>query len=145
MNREIKFRAWCKNNNKIFNVDEIMLCQRNHWVKGDGDRIFSRDFELMQFTGINDKDGKEIYDGDILSFDGYMTADNTMGYEPNGYIYDEESIHQVFWDKAIAAWGLRFNEEEEEDAKYKRDTRWLMVDGSCKVIGNIFEHPELLT
>ncbi len=123
---------------------------------------------LMQFTGLHDGTkweelsederstwtrhsmpskwkGKEIYDGDVLSFAGYMTADNSMGQEPNGYIYDDTSIHQVIWDNTIGAWGLKFTKEEEAAPKYRKDTRWLMIDGSCEVIGNVYEHPKLIS
>lgn len=97
---------------------------------------------IGQYTGLKDKNGQEIYEGDILSFDGNMTADNSMGAEPNGFIYDENSKHAVVWNETLALWELNF--AEDEIWKYKRDTRGLMIDGHCKVIGNIYENPDLL-
>lgn len=95
-----------------------------------------------QFTGLRDKTGKEIYEGDILSFDGFITADNSFGFEPNGYIYDKDSVHCVIWANKMAAWTLNFDEDEEW--KYMRDTHGLMCDECCEVIGNIHDNPELL-
>ena len=100
------------------------------------------DFTVGQFTGLTDKNGKEIYEGDIVSFDGNMTADDTMGFEPNGFIYDENSIHCVVWGDEYACWEVDF--QNDEHWKYKRDTRHLLITNSCKVIGNIHDNPELL-
>ena len=56
--REIKFRAWDKTLNKMI--------QNITW-KGDSQ---SDRYSVMQYTGLKDKNGKEIYEGDILSIDG---------------------------------------------------------------------------
>ena len=97
---------------------------------------------IGQYTGLKDKNGKEIFEGDIVCFDGYMTADDSLGFEPNGYIYDKDSVHCVLWDNVLGGWTLNFDEDEEW--KYKRDTRGLLCDQKCEVIGNIHDNPELL-
>lgn len=100
-------------------------------------------YDVMQYTGLKDKNGKDIYEGDILSFDGNMTADNSFGLEPNGYIYDKDSKHEVVWNAEQACWDVRHDDDAEW--KYRRDTHGLMLQAkSVKVIGNIYENPELL-
>lgn len=68
MNREIKFRVWDKKSKKLhyditgfeFGVKEMT------GVFIDGDFYNKENIELMQYTGLKDKNGVEIYEGDIL-------------------------------------------------------------------------------
>lgn len=102
--REIKFRAWDIDNKFLFDVYEIHF-GNNFYIKGLG-QIFSRNFNLMQYTGLKDKNGKEIYEGDIIE-------------------YFDEQIELVEWSKSDFWSGLG-------------------TFRISKVIGNIYENPELL-
>lgn len=133
--REIKFRAW-------HDEKKIMFPPWSIWKTNLASYDGSCFLHIMQFTGLLDKNGKEIYEGDTLSFNGYMTADDSMGVEPNGFIYDEDSEHTVVWNEKLAAWEPEFSKSE--NWKYKRDTRGLMIEGKCEVIGNIYENQDLL-
>lgn len=113
--REIKFRAW--NGDEMFaNPDIVMnenipLNQQISALQGVG--------VLMQYTGLKDKNGKEIYEGDILSTSGKLT---------------EKFPIEIVWDQANAWYtGRRHNGHE---ASIWPDSR--------EVIGNIYENPELL-
>jgi len=131
--REIKFRAWWNDTGlpvEDFN-DEYIIDACNDEV-----------FTVEQFTGLRDKNGKEIYEGDVVCFAGYMTADDSFDIDPNGFMYDEDDMFPIVWNEKMALWEPKF--DDDEHWKYKRDTRGLMVKGSCEIIGNIHENPELL-
>ena len=60
--REIKFRAWDKNLNIMISPFSLFSETLDNYGKG----YIERYFEIMQFTGLLDKNGKEIYSGDLL-------------------------------------------------------------------------------
>jgi uncharacterized phage protein (TIGR01671 family) len=81
----------------------------------------------MQFTGLHDKNGKEIYSSDLVAIDICTTDDAAYG----GY----KIIYEVRWT------GGHWDIHSEEDVR----TEWLeKYHSQCEVIGNIYEHPELL-
>jgi uncharacterized phage protein (TIGR01671 family) len=131
--REIKFRAWDKVNNimcKVLNIapsDDGICSVQGIAVTELGVSIRAgKYFELMQDTGLKDKNGVEIYEGDILSYP------------------EEEQIISIVWDDSSAGW--EFNEHSGLDDGVGRGD-WdfnIGIAKNCKVIGNIYENPELL-
>ena len=111
--REIKFRAW--DGEKM--IYDMRLSAKEYI---EGIRICSwPGHEFVQYTGLKDKNGQEIYEGDIMRY-------NTV----------PPTHCAVFWDKGAA----QFATEQEEFGVVRRD--W--VDKRGEVIGNIHENPELL-
>lgn len=121
MNREIKFRAWAKNK-EMWLWDEIdhklFIVKNGHIVKCSIEDFISEDYILMQFTGLKDKNEKEIYEGDVVRF-------NFEGEEKQSQVYVDED-----------AWSFK--------GKYYYGD--IMVSWEdVEVVGNIYENPELLT
>lgn len=126
MKRKIKFRAWDKKTKSMIKeVYEIGLGNRNNpekWLVGD-DRQ-TDNFELMQYTGLKDKNGKEIYEGDILRcyFDKNQIADWLYLH------FSDKVLEQGFFDEIV-----------EIPEIYTKS-----FPENIEVLGNIYENPELL-
>ena len=144
MSREIKFKVWDKKHNKMVNVNSIefrdliegrtgvtVFCQdkKNYYWLDKGE------FELLQYTGLNDKKGKEIYEGDILEFFwGEREFGNILsaGYDHKDATKMTDSV--IFKDGIF----LLYNKEVDNYALLRRHYE------HCEVIGNIYDNPELL-
>ena len=116
--REIKFRIWDKQFNKFL----YQLPEKHHL---DWER-----FDIQQFTGLLDKQGKEIFEGDIIDWENRKQIKKGISQIAYKYqiIFEEGSFIGV-GDKRIGS-------------KVKLDKDFL---SSFEVIGNIYENPELLT
>ena len=111
--REIRFRAWEKFLKQMIPVDNIdfeqkMINTESAW------RMFD-EIEIMQYTGLKDKNGKEIYEGDILR-DEHTQKIRAVEYNSPSFVL-VDSNRYFFWN-------CHYDEQE--------------------VIGNIYENPELM-
>ena len=125
--REIKFRAWSERYEKMDN-DYMMS---GGWENCQLDDFFNRDdgIVVMQYTGLKDKNGKEIYEGDICHVNENQTED--MSFDMLG-AYGEFGV-------------VIFNEDGCFGMKLTDTKRIMKIDDEdIEIIGNKFENPELL-
>jgi hypothetical protein len=131
MNREIKFRGWNKVGKRMVDLKALTEFAKDATLSVDGLFLpFSEDIELMQFTGLKDKNGGEIYEGDIVHCDS-PTRVCDLQVKFGCYGFGGHSHHGFFLEILNSAheWALR---------KIDIDR------GDYEVIGNIYENPELI-
>lgn len=87
-------------------------------------------------TGLFDVHGLEIKSGDMVSLDKNMTSDNSMGELPNGWVFDETDIYEVYFDDAINEWSLKLGVEPDSDynIKYMNHALSLLHDGRAEIV-----------
>ena len=138
--REIKFRAWDKKTKKMREVNSIAFHNQrgvfdhdksntpkvvNVWGRNpieDKDIILHReakDVEIMQFTGLRDKNGRDIYVGDLLE-------------EEPGYLFE------VVWEAEYLKYSLKWLTKAIQYPGWNRGREMVIA-------GNIYENKELLT
>ena len=122
--REIKFRAWIKEKKEMIdNARPDFFCKQLHYLCGNSAGgqdvlgVSTEDIELMQYTGLKDKNEKEIYEGDIF------------------YTGSKKILYVVEWIDC----GLK--------GRQIKNKSWIGLDywkDDIKVIGNIYENPEVI-
>jgi uncharacterized phage protein (TIGR01671 family) len=145
--REIKFRAWVhdidgmvypevlvlKNGkplclkveaNNVLITEERLKDSTKVSISQKPSKLVEADWELMQFTGLSDKNGKEIYEGDILEWEGVLD----MEHNPKRTLV--EWSDETFFDG--------------QDIDYCQGYVFEEDPTRAVVVGNKFENPELL-
>lgn len=122
-----KFRAWDKLRKRMSTVDRIYFDTEGVQLRDD-DGLYWRDFRniaLMQSTGLKDKSGVEIFEGDVAVMDG--------------------------WRRQVVTFGTQEVEEEFGSVRIYRGFNLYLGGGypnavmsEFEVVGNIYENPELM-
>lgn len=143
MNREIKFRAWDKKEKRMYG---------RMWPKMQIDSVgafgFPEDelYTVMQYTGLLDKNGKEIYEGDIVCIDDTWTetVDVGVGSVPVAQTPDNHLLSVEFDG---GEFGVYVKESKEVLSKGWYSLRSLVDEVGAdrfEIIGNIYSNPELI-
>jgi uncharacterized phage protein (TIGR01671 family) len=140
-NRVIRFRAWDKINNRMLHFgkfiwhDEYNLC----YMDGSLDVPAEDNLIWMQFTGIQDKNGKDVFEGDIVQM--WRHDDNTNRHERDTYWKDggrHLNIKEVkFMFGSFVIWSDFIHD-------YRCFANLARPGESFEVLGNKWQHPSLL-
>lgn len=141
--RPIKFRAWDTKHNKWAELDDAKMNPLTGKIMEDVDNscgdpeccggphpyfVDQDQYQVTQFTGLHDKNGKEIFEGDIANIT-YVLL------EPDGSLmtYTERGV--MYWVESEARFSF-----DVKDSLFDED----MEDLKIEVLGNVYEHPELI-
>ncbi len=125
MQREIKFRAWDNFFKQMYYFDfenNIEVRSGHLWIVHEEGAVSSKSpsIKIMQYTGLKDRNDKEIYEGDLVAVADYASW---------------EGLYKVIWDEENSMYMI-------EDAYGDREK--LCEFEEYLVKGNIYENPELL-
>lgn len=126
--REYKFRAWDETEKHMYNWENLF----NQNLKNIFTIPEQCGYNIMQYTGLHDKNGKEIYEGDIIEFSYDMFVGNFDTFIAKGKIVFEDGAFYV---------EVFENERTTEGEAYLLYS--INLD-TIEVIGNIYENKELL-
>ncbi len=128
MTKEIKFRAWDTDKKVMCKVEKLLFGTAGISFDDGSGQWFGDLFPLMQFTGLKDKNGKEIYEGDIVKYTehkDYLLNSFTGEVQYFGIDLEIDGFNG----------GVCLNEIDELYHDFL---------SHCEVIGNIYENPELI-
>ena len=123
--REFKMKAWLKKEKKMvaiigidFNYEYIRYTEDDNLFNSDYKTAEFKDIELLQFSGVKDKAGQEVYEADVIKFnDGIDDIYGLISYD------DEDGAYRVSYENITEHLSER--------------------EGDFEIVGNIFENPDL--
>jgi uncharacterized phage protein (TIGR01671 family) len=116
--REIKFRAWDGEQMYHHPLVGIGVAEWGLYEMLNHPQIW----KVMQFTGLHDKNGREIYESDIVRTGQSYTSLAQVVYQAPSFVMKEKPSHKTWYEFILAASENQF----------------------CEIVGNIYENPELL-
>lgn len=119
--RSLKFRAWSNENNRY--CDFVTLDEDGRWIgwiKSSGVYLTTIDINLEQYTGLKDKNDKEVYEGDLVEV-------------------EDVGRFEVKWYNEIASFLFKPNMQMKYHPPFNSSQMSV-----CEVIGNVHKNPELL-
>ena len=132
MTREIKFAFWNKQKKEMWNVQSIAWKTRE--VCNGGDTASLNDGVLLQYTGLEDKNGKEIFIGDLVKFINPMPIEAKEEIAEVKFVLEDSFLPYIYPFVNISS----YNYETKHFEGFGINSK------DCEVIGNIYEHKYLL-
>lgn len=139
--RDIKFRVWDKKI-KESHIEKLQdLCEDDYWYDGETE-VWSvlydcnnkqERFIAMQFTGLHDKNGKEIYEGDIVKI-------NAHSYD---FGFEKDRIGEIRFIEGCFGFYKQLSEKEYLFNELSTESGYGELD-YYEIIGNIYENSDLL-
>lgn len=134
--RPIRFRVWDNHIRKF-----IEHRQKDKLIKrqfGFGTRktliLTQQQFTFLEYTGLTDKNGREIYEGDIVRLI------NATGFTSLAEVKNNDGCFDVEFQKGLAV----FDGVHHQYTKYRDYVKVYVANHAIEIIGNIYENPELL-
>lgn len=144
--KEIKFRAW--DGHKFFDSCDFWISADGHAAvfAGDGNIRFTH-WDLMQYTGLTDKNDVEIYEGDIIRY--CVEYANCNPYVDEIYEAERVGVVSLTGSKGAVLNQCRGRDSSEgdylPDLNFEKQGYSVKFSGcGSEVIGTIYENPELL-
>lgn len=131
-----KYRAWDIEFEKMVQVNTLFLDEQTLKVAYENGGVTKDDinyYVLMQSTGLKDKNGKEIFEGDLITETGVFNS--TVKY--GSWIYEED-----FGAKAKSV-GFYLDKSYEDHTWYE-NFNYDYISKNCEVVGNIYENKNMI-
>lgn len=120
--RELKFRAWDgKKVQQITDLTDLEQGNSGYVTYEDGSYNRIGAYPIMQFTGLKDKNGREIYEFDVLK----------LGQDSYGVV----RTVKVYWSETYACWEIEIDGSDYDLWEWAKNS---------EIIGNLHQNPELL-